>query len=81
MYLLLCFLLTYYFNLFVNSFRLGKYPTLHVKLNNYGELTWYQIGFVDDFDDNPKQIKIRDVNYIVWKDSLDNYYCLYDYII
>ena len=49
----------YHFNLFPRL----EYP------NDKGQLTWYPIGFSEDFCKNPKQITIRDTNYIVWKDK------------
>ena len=45
--------------------------------NDKGQLTWYPIGFSEDFTIKPKRITIRDVNYIVWKDKL-SYYGLRD---
>lgn len=37
--------------------------------NDQGQLTWYPIGFSKDFGIKPKQVTIRDTNYIVWKDK------------
>ena len=45
--------------------------------NNKGQLTWYPIGFSKDFGIKPKQVIIRDIKYIVWKDNV-NYYGLRD---
>ena len=46
--------------------------------NETGILTWYPIGFSNDFTLKPKRITIRDINYIVWKDNYNNYYGLRD---
>jgi phenylpropionate dioxygenase-like ring-hydroxylating dioxygenase large terminal subunit len=46
----------------------GAFPRLDPP-NEHGQLTWYPIGFSKDFNKTPKRITIRDVNYIVWKDS------------
>ena len=53
--------LTYYH---YNIFPRLEYP------NENGQLTWYPIGFSKDFGIKPKQVTIRDTNYIVWKDKL-----------
>ena len=45
--------------------------------NQNGQLTWYPIGFPKDFSKIPKKITIRDINYVVWKDSV-NYYGMRD---
>ena len=41
--------------------------------NSNGILTWYPIGFKNDFTNKPKRITIRDNNYIVWKDKTTFY--------
>jgi phenylpropionate dioxygenase-like ring-hydroxylating dioxygenase large terminal subunit len=53
----------YHYNLFPRL----EYP------NDKGQLTWYPIGFSKDFGIKPKQVTIRDTNYIVWKDKLVYY--------
>jgi phenylpropionate dioxygenase-like ring-hydroxylating dioxygenase large terminal subunit len=53
----------YHFDLFPRL----EYP------NEKGQLTWYPIGFSKDFGLKPKQIKIRDTNYIVWRDKQQYY--------
>jgi len=45
--------------------------------NDKGQLTWYPIGFSKDYSMKPKQVIIRDIKYIVWKDGV-NYYGLQD---
>ena len=45
--------------------------------NSCGELTWYPIGFSQDFSLKPKRITIRDINYIIWKEK-NKYYALRD---
>lgn len=54
----------------------GNFPRLEIP-NDKGQLTWYPIGFSRDFGINPKQITIRDINYIVWKEK-STYYGLRD---
>ena len=55
----------------------GIYPRLEGP-NLNGELTWYPIGFPNEFNTKQaKKITVRDVNYIVWKDS-SQYYGLRD---
>jgi phenylpropionate dioxygenase-like ring-hydroxylating dioxygenase large terminal subunit len=56
--------------------QFGNFPRLEYP-NERGQLTWYPIGFSNDFGIKPKKITIRDTNYVVWKDS-SNYYCLRD---
>ena len=56
--------ITYYH---YNIFPRLEYP------NDKGQLTWYPIGFSKDFGIKPKQITIRDTNYVVWKDKLVYY--------
>uniref|UniRef100_A0A6C0ERY6 Rieske domain-containing protein n=1 Tax=viral metagenome TaxID=1070528 RepID=A0A6C0ERY6_9ZZZZ len=56
--------------------NLAYNPTLEGP-NDRGQLTWYPIGFSNDFSDIPKRVTIRDINYVVWKDS-HNYYGLRD---
>lgn len=59
-------------------YRFGAFPRLETP-NDYGELTWYAIGFSKDFNDKPKRITLRDINYIIWKDkNKDSYYGLRD---
>lgn len=58
------------------------YHHFHIKprlneINDKGQLTWYPIGFSKDFDENKKQITIRDKNYIVWKGK-NQYYGMRD---
>jgi phenylpropionate dioxygenase-like ring-hydroxylating dioxygenase large terminal subunit len=60
----------------VDFYHYSKFPRLDTS-NNKGQLTWYPIGFANDFGKNPKQITIQDVNYIVWKDKA-NYYGMRD---
>jgi len=58
-------------------FRFGAFPRLD-EPNEYGELTWYPIGLPNEFSrSKPNKITIRDINYIVWKDSC-GYYALID---
>ena len=57
-------------------YRFGTFPRLDYP-NENGELTWYPIGFKNDFGIKPKRITIRDINYIVWRDKT-NYYGLRD---
>ena len=66
------------FNSFNKSlfYRFGSFPRLDYP-NEDGKLTWYPIGFKNDFGIKPQRITIRDVNYIVWKDKLD-YFALRD---
>jgi phenylpropionate dioxygenase-like ring-hydroxylating dioxygenase large terminal subunit len=45
--------------------------------NNVGQLTWYPIGFSNDFGTKPQRITIRDINYVVWKDKRE-YYAIRD---
>jgi phenylpropionate dioxygenase-like ring-hydroxylating dioxygenase large terminal subunit len=59
--------LYHHFNLFPRL----EYP------NEKGQLTWYPIGFSKDFGIKPKQIMIRDTNYVVWKDK-NTYYGIRD---
>jgi phenylpropionate dioxygenase-like ring-hydroxylating dioxygenase large terminal subunit len=60
-----------------NSKGLGSNPRL-VEQNEYGQLTWYPIGFKNSFEnDIPKQVTIRNKKYIVWK-SNNQYYSLND---
>jgi phenylpropionate dioxygenase-like ring-hydroxylating dioxygenase large terminal subunit len=58
------------FYIFSNNPRL-EYP------NDKGQLTWYPIGFSKDYSIKPKQVIIRNIKYIVWKDGL-NYYGMRD---
>jgi phenylpropionate dioxygenase-like ring-hydroxylating dioxygenase large terminal subunit len=57
-------------------YRFGTFPRLD-EPNENGQLTWYPIGFKNDFCIKPKRITIRDINYIVWRDK-QNYYALRD---
>ena len=57
-------------------YRFGSFPRLDYP-NENGQLTWYPIGFKNDFGIKPKRITIRDTNYIVWRDKI-NYYALRD---
>jgi phenylpropionate dioxygenase-like ring-hydroxylating dioxygenase large terminal subunit len=54
----------------------GEFPRLDHP-NENGQLTWYPIGFNSDFSKNPKQVTIRDKNYVVWKDN-NMYYGMRD---
>ena len=69
-------------SLFLNEtnndfYKFGAFPRLE-KPNEYGELTWYPIGFSNEFSKKiPKKVTIRDINYIIWKDS-NGYYGLRD---
>ena len=64
---------TNYKNMF---YKFASFPRLDYK-NENGQLTWYPIGFKNDFGIKPKRVTIRDVNYIVWRDNT-NYYSLRD---
>jgi phenylpropionate dioxygenase-like ring-hydroxylating dioxygenase large terminal subunit len=58
-------------------YNFGLYPRLEGP-NSEGELTWYPIGFPIEFNNRqPKKVTIRDINYIIWKDS-NGYYGLRD---
>jgi len=58
-------------------YQFGAFPRLEGP-NIYGELTWYPIGFPQEFSSrNPTKVTIRDITYIVWKDSI-GYYGLID---
>ena len=58
--------------------KFGKYPKLEVP-NENGELTWYPIGLPHEFKSyKPTLIKIRDINYAIWKDKNNTYYCVRD---
>jgi phenylpropionate dioxygenase-like ring-hydroxylating dioxygenase large terminal subunit len=57
-------------------YRFATFPRLD-EPNENGQLTWYPIGFKNDFGIKPKRITIRDINYIVWRDKT-NYYGLRD---
>jgi phenylpropionate dioxygenase-like ring-hydroxylating dioxygenase large terminal subunit len=41
--------------------------------NEYGQLTWYPIGFSKDFGIRSKKVVIRDINYAVWRDKKTYY--------
>ena len=58
------------------QYNFGTFPRLETP-NDKGQLTWFPIGFSSDFGINPKQITIKDINYIVWKDN-NNYYGMRD---
>jgi phenylpropionate dioxygenase-like ring-hydroxylating dioxygenase large terminal subunit len=58
------------------QYNFGTFPRLETP-NDKGQLTWFPIGFSSDFGINPKQITIKDINYIVWKDN-SNYYGMRD---
>jgi phenylpropionate dioxygenase-like ring-hydroxylating dioxygenase large terminal subunit len=64
-----------------NTFlQFGKNPRLE-QPNDNGRLTWYPIGFDNDFTHKAKQITIRDVNYAVWKSGYKEttkYYAIRD---
>jgi phenylpropionate dioxygenase-like ring-hydroxylating dioxygenase large terminal subunit len=57
-------------------YKFGTNPRLEYP-NNYGQLTWYPIGFKKDFGKQPKRITIRDNDYIVWRD-INSFYALKD---
>ena len=57
-------------------YKFASFPRLDYE-NENGQLTWYPIGFKNDFGIKPKRITIRDINYIVWRDNT-NYYSLRD---
>ena len=57
-------------------FYFGNFPRLEIP-NEKGQLTWYPIGFSKDFNNKPKRVTIRDINYIVWKEKT-TYYGLHD---
>ena len=57
-------------------FHFGIFPRLEYP-NDKGQLTWYPIGFSKDFGLKPKQITIKDTNYVVWKDK-NGYYGIRD---
>jgi phenylpropionate dioxygenase-like ring-hydroxylating dioxygenase large terminal subunit len=59
----------------IDFYNFGLHPRLE-EPNIDGELTWYGIGVPSDFD-KQKKIKIRDINYIIWKDN-NEYYGLRD---
>ena len=56
----------------LKQYYFGSFPRLEMP-NEKGQLTWYPIGFPNDFDKKPKRITIRDVNYIVWRDKSEYY--------
>lgn len=59
------------------NYKFGLNPRLEYP-NEKGQLTWYVIGETRDFNMNkPTQIKIRDMNYIIWRDKY-NYYGIRD---
>lgn len=59
-------------------YRFGKYPKLEFP-NENGELTWYPIGTPNEFKSyKATLVKIRDINYAVWKDKNGTYYCIRD---
>jgi phenylpropionate dioxygenase-like ring-hydroxylating dioxygenase large terminal subunit len=53
-------------------YHYGLFPRMEGP-NEKGELTWYPIGFSQDFGLKPQRVTIRDINYIVWKDKSDYY--------
>jgi phenylpropionate dioxygenase-like ring-hydroxylating dioxygenase large terminal subunit len=57
-------------------FHLGSFPRLDFS-NENGQLTWYPIGFSKNFGIKPTLVTIRDINYIVWRDT-SGYYGLRD---
>jgi phenylpropionate dioxygenase-like ring-hydroxylating dioxygenase large terminal subunit len=52
--------------------RFGEFPRLDPP-NDKGQLTWYPIGFSDNFSKKPTKVTIRDKNYVVWKDQSEYY--------
>lgn len=57
-------------------YQFGIRPRLETP-NDKGQLTWYPIGFSHHFNKTPQRITIRDVNYVVWKDT-KQYYSIRD---
>jgi len=55
-------------------YNFGTNPRLEYP-NENGQLTWYPIGFKQEFSKEPKQITIQNNNYIVWKEDT-TYYAL-----
>jgi vanillate O-demethylase monooxygenase subunit len=61
----------------LHFYNFGLKPVL-LPPNENGELTWYPIGFSKDFSDKyPTKVKLRDINYSIWKDK-SKYYCVSD---
>ena len=60
-----------------NKFLNLAYNPILEEPNQNGQLTWYPIGFSNEFSNIPKKVTIRDINYVVWKDST-SYYGLRD---
>jgi phenylpropionate dioxygenase-like ring-hydroxylating dioxygenase large terminal subunit len=58
-------------------YQFGEFPRLDPP-NDKGQLTWYPIGFSNEFGKKPSKITIRDINYVVWKDKHNNYYSIRD---
>ena len=56
----------------VTYYHYNIFPRLEYP-NDKGYFTWYPIGFSKDFGIKPKQVTIRDTNYVVWKDKLVYY--------
>lgn len=56
----------------VTYYHYNIFPRLEYP-NDKGQLTWYPIGFSKDFGIKPRQVTIRDTNYVVWKDKLVYY--------
>ena len=60
------------------SHQYGKYPRLDVP-NPRGKLTWYPIGFRQEFNNVPQRIMVRSIPYVVWRDAeTDQYYGMRD---
>ena len=53
-------------------YNFGTNPRLEYP-NENGQLTWYPIGFTQEFSKEPKQITIQNNNYVVWKDDTSFY--------
>jgi len=54
-------------------YQFGAFPRLEGP-NLNGELTWYPIGFPHEFSSiKSTKVTIRDINYIVWRDSIGYY--------
>ena len=60
-----------------HAYYFGIFPRLEYP-NDKGQLTWYPIGFSEDFNIKPTRVTIRDNNYIVWKDKDNNYFSIRD---
>ena len=59
------------------AYHFGIFPRLEYP-NDKGQLTWYPIGFSNDFNFKPTRVTIRDINYVVWKDKHNKYFSIRD---